>query len=75
MELYRIIYKIEIASCPYWNIKNIWATNPREAQVKFYMLNPNTNIFECEHIGEKINAKCKLINKEACDVRKDNNSL
>ena len=61
MELYRIF-------CNEGNdnycIKYVWDTNPRGAQLKVYKLYPDIKIVECEHIGKKVNTKCKLIKEK-----------
>ena len=60
MELYRIWYKTENGCLPKY-IQNI---TPREAQKQFLEENPNAEIIECEHIGKRVNTKCKLVNRE-----------
>ena len=60
MELYRIWYKTENGCLP----KYINNTNPREAQKEFLLENPNSEILECEHIGKRVNTKCKVIKRE-----------
>ena len=59
MELYGIWYKTE-GGCL---LKYQLGTNPREAQKEFYKNNPDKEIIECEHIGKKVNTKCKLIDR------------
>ena len=60
MELYRIWYKTENGCLP----KYLLNTNPREAQKQFLQENPNAEILECEHIGKRVNTKCKVVNRE-----------
>ena len=60
MELYRIWYKTENGCLP----KLILNTNPREAQKQFLQENHNAEILECEHIGKRVNTKCKVIKRE-----------
>ena len=60
MELYRIWYKVNDGCLP----KYVLSTNPREAQKEFYKENPNAEILECEHIGKRVNGKCKVIKND-----------
>ena len=60
MELYRIWYKTAEACLPVY----ILSTNPIEAQRGFYINNPKRDIVDIEHIGKKVNTKCKIRNKE-----------
>lgn len=60
MELYRIWYKTENGCLP----KYIQDITPREAQKQFLQDYPNAEILECEHIGKRVNTKCKVVNRE-----------
>lgn len=60
MELYRIWYKTNNGCLPTY-INNI---TPRLAQLEFYKNNPEKEIIECEHIGKRVNTKCKIIHIE-----------
>lgn len=60
MELYRIWYKTENGCLP----KYVQNVTPREAQKQFLQENPNAEILECEHIGKRVNTKCKVVNIE-----------
>ena len=60
MELYRIWYKTDNGMLP----KYVNHITPREAQKQFLQDYPLAEILECEHIGKKVNTKCKVIKRE-----------
>lgn len=60
MELYRIWYKTDDGCLPKY-VQNI---TPRLAQLEFLQNNPDKEIVECEHIGKRVNTKCKVVHRE-----------
>ena len=60
MELYRIWYKTLDGQLPKLQL----GTNPREAQKEFLNNNPDKEIVEVEHIGKRVNTKCKVVRRE-----------